>query len=104
LIELLPSQSAVVAAIAAAVAPEHQVFVFGSRSTGHARAPSDLDLLFKSPHALTVQQFGELAERFDESNLPFRVDVVDSATTSAAFMKQIEGDLKPLLSPEITPT
>jgi type I restriction enzyme S subunit len=34
----------------------------------------------------------DLAEDFTESDLPFKVDLVDWATTSARFRKVIEGE------------
>jgi type I restriction enzyme S subunit len=54
-----------------------KVWVFGSRATGRARRYSDLDLAIDAGRPLTLDETGKLAETFDESDLPYRVDVVD---------------------------
>lgn len=54
-----------------------KVWVFGSRATGRARRYSDLDLAIDAGRPLTLDETAKLAETFDESDLPYRVDVVD---------------------------
>ena len=54
--------------------PDTAVWVYGSRADGTARASSDLDLVvFAAPDEM--RQVGDLRDAFDESNLPFRVDL-----------------------------
>ena len=54
-----------------------QAWVFGSRATGRARRYSDLDLAIDAGRLLTLDEAAKLTEAFSESDLPYRVDVVD---------------------------
>ena len=54
-----------------------KVWVFGSRATGRARRYSDLDLAIDAGRRLTLDETARLAEAFSESDLPYRVDLVD---------------------------
>lgn len=72
--------------------PRYEVRAFGSRATGRARPYSDLDLVIMTEEPLPFAVMGELRESFTESGLPWRVDIVDFATTNAAFRKFIERD------------
>jgi predicted nucleotidyltransferase len=68
------------------------VWVFGSRVTGHARPYSDLDLAIDAGRRLTIDETAILREAFDESDLPYRVDVVDWQAISAEFRSLIAAD------------
>ncbi len=65
------------------------VFVFGSRVDGSSRQFSDLDLALDSDRPIPLRIISELRETFSESDLPFRVDVVDIARVSQEFKKII---------------
>lgn len=67
------------------------VFVFGSRVKGTARPLSDLDLCIKGPIEKSI--LGQMQEDFEESNLPFKVDIVLWDDVSESFQKHIEKDL-----------
>ncbi|MGC2203658.1 MAG: nucleotidyltransferase domain-containing protein [Stellaceae bacterium] len=54
-----------------------RAWVFGSRVTGRARLYSDLDLAVDAGRRLTLDELAELAEAFSDSDLPYRVDLVD---------------------------
>ncbi len=68
--------------------PNQTVWVFGSRVTGKARKFSDPDLAIINNKPLDFDTFAGLKEAFSESNLPFKVDIVDWSTTDDKF-KQI---------------
>jgi uncharacterized protein len=70
-------------------APGVEVRVFGSRVKGTAKPYSDLDLALMTSSPLTLAQQAVLNEAFDESSLPFKVDVLDWAATSANFQALI---------------
>jgi len=71
--------------------PRHEVWAFGSRIHGRGRKPfSDLDLAVISERPLDLALRAALRDAFSESDLPFQVDVVDWATTSAEFRAVIE--------------
>jgi type I restriction enzyme S subunit len=58
--------------------PQHtKAWVFGSRATGRARRHSDLDLAIDAGRRLTLDEIAELAEAFSDSDLPYKVDLVD---------------------------
>ena len=72
--------------------PLAEVWAFGSRAKWLARDTSDLDLCIRDAASLSFEQMGLLREAFEESNLPYKVDVVDWATISASFRKVVERD------------
>lgn len=66
------------------------VDAFGSRVTGKAKPWSDLDLVIDAGFTLPLECLAALAEAFDESELPWKVDLVDRASISAEFAKLID--------------
>ncbi|MEX8505264.1 restriction endonuclease subunit S [Leptothrix ochracea] len=72
--------------------PEREVWAFGSRAKWLAKEYSDLDLCILGETPLSFTTLGLMAEAFDESDLPYKVDLVDWATTSESFRKIIERD------------
>lgn len=64
--------------------------VFGSRAGGEPKPWSDLDLVMEGPSPLPLPVIAALAEAFDESALPFKVDLVDRQTVSEAFAAIID--------------
>ncbi len=65
--------------------PECEVRAFGSRVTGRVKPWSDLDLAVIADQPLGFRRLGLLVEAFQESTLPFRVDVLDWHETSPSF-------------------
>jgi type I restriction enzyme S subunit len=70
--------------------PDYEVWAFGSRATQSAKQYSDLDLVIVTDNPLSLSVSASLAEDFSESDLPFKVDVVDWAKTQEPFRKIIE--------------
>lgn len=68
------------------------VFVFGSRAKGTARTLSDLDLAIK--YSVTPQLVREARSAFEESNLPFKVDLILWADIDDHFKTMIQQDLR----------
>jgi predicted nucleotidyltransferase len=66
------------------------VFAFGSRIKGTARQYSDLDLCIKGKEPLGLKRFSELQDAFSESNIPYKVDIIDWHTISESFRQIIE--------------
>jgi uncharacterized protein len=54
-----------------------KVWVFGSRATGRARRYSDLDLAIDAGRPLTIDEIAGLTEAFSDSDLPYKVDIID---------------------------
>lgn len=68
------------------------VWAFGSRATGRARPYSDLDLLVARSHPLDWRARSNLAEAFEASRLPFRVDVVEEAGLPAPIAERVRAE------------
>lgn len=58
--------------------------VFGSRAEGTARRYSDIDIGIAG-EPLSADRLSQLAEDFEESELPYRVDIVNLAHTTERF-------------------
>ena len=71
--------------------PNCEVWAFGSRVGKHAKPCSDLDLAIVAPDAVGVRTLAILADAFEESDLPIRVDIVDWQSVNPAFRAQIAG-------------
>jgi predicted nucleotidyltransferase len=80
-----PADLAYVKAVLRKLVPDRDVYVFGSRATGRARKFSDLDLAIMGDTALPWETLADLKDAFDESDLPFKVDILEWATTSKNF-------------------
>ena len=92
-----------VSAILRRYLPNNEVWAFGSRVKGNAKPYSDLDLAIISDTPLPLALLAEVAEAFSESDLPWKVDLVDWATTSERFRQVIaeqKQTLKTLTSPK----
>jgi type I restriction enzyme, S subunit len=91
-IDVSPEQWAIVRDILRRRVPLYTIWAFGSRATWKAKPYSDLDIAILTQQPLDWSESAALSEDFAESDLPFKVDVVDWAVTSAAFRKIIERD------------
>ena len=78
--------------ILAEYAGGHEVRAFGSRVNGPAKDYSDLDLAILGNGKLTRREKMLLREAFEESDLPFRVDVIDYHAVSESFQAIIDND------------
>lgn len=87
---LTPQEIAEVKQILRTRLPGVEVRAFGSRVAGKPRKTSDLDLALMTAEPLDFGTLGELRDAFTESDLPFRVDLVDWATTDSSFRRIIE--------------
>ena len=70
--------------------PDCEVRVFGSRVQGKARQYSDLDLAIVGSSKLPDALIYDMKEAFAESDLPWRVDVLDWWAITAEFREVIE--------------
>lgn len=95
-VDLRDSDRAKVSAILRQFLPaEASVWVFGSRAKGRARRGSDLDLTVDAGRPLTWEERSALANAFEESDLPWRIDVVDWRTIQPGFRQRIDNDRRP---------
>ena len=70
--------------------PDREVRAFGSRVSGPSKKFSDLDLVVMGETPVPSSVLADLEEDFRESDLPFKVDVVEWATTKGNFRRIIE--------------
>ena len=89
-IDIRPDHWAIVRDILRKHVPQYEVWAFGSRAKWRTKPYSDLDLAVITDRPLPLAVSAALAEDFSECDLPWKVDVVDWATTSDLFRKLIE--------------
>ncbi|MDX8406235.1 MAG: nucleotidyltransferase domain-containing protein [Mariprofundus sp.] len=81
---------------------EYEVRAFGSRVHGRGLKPfSDIDLVIMSKQPVPLEVLGELQEQFAESDLPYKVDIVDDATASEKFQGIMKQAYEVVQVPEI---
>ena len=83
--------------------PAVEVRAFGSRVAWNARETSDLDLALMTDRPLTVARMADLRTAFTDAELPFRVDIVDWASTSENFRRVVEAEHVVLATPHNPP-
>ncbi len=76
--------------------PGREIRVMGSRVSGRARPFSDLDLVIMGDEPLDLRSLSQLRDAFDESSLPFAVDIVEWASASDMFRRIIDEQSQPL--------
>lgn len=71
---------------------QYHFYVFGSRVKNRAKKFSDLDLCYKDsiPDSIII----ELEEKFEESDLPFKIDLLDWQRCTKDFQELISKDLE----------
>ncbi len=73
------------------------VYAFGSRVHGRTlKRTSDLDICFRGDTPVSEKVKRQVANAFEVSDIPFRVDVVDWHDLSAEFRAAIVDDLVPV--------
>jgi len=71
-----------------------EVLVFGSRLIGNHKPFSDLDIAFICKNKLGLDRISNLEYEFSESDLPYRVDIVNYKRASKKFQKIIDSNNK----------
>ena len=65
--------------------------MFGSRASGTAKEYSDLDIAIMGDEPLSLRVVSALDEALGESDLPFKVDIVEWARIDEGFRRIIRG-------------
>jgi len=84
-IDISPASWQIVRRILDTHVQDREVWAFGSRAKRTAKEYSDLDLAILGDAPLDLAVSAALADDFAESELPFKVDIVDWARTSPKF-------------------
>lgn len=82
---LRPDHWAIVRNVLRRHVPDRKILAFGSRAAWTAKEYSDLDLATLGEEPLSLDTAAALAEDFGESDLPFKVDLVDCARIDQTF-------------------
>lgn len=98
-IDIQPAHWATVQRILAKHVPGYEVRAFGSRARKQARRYSDLDVVIITHKPLPLSTLANLADDFSESDLPWKVDVLDWAATSESFRQSISQTRMVVLQP-----
>lgn len=69
----------------------YDFYAFGSRVKGTHKPLSDLDLCIMN--AMPLLEKAQLQEDFDESDLPFKIDMIQWNDISEDFRQMIKSDL-----------
>ena len=91
-LDLRPDHWVIVQTILRQHVPGCKVLVFGSRAKWTAKEYSDLDLAIVGADPLPIKAMSALLEEFGESDLPFKVDIVDWAKIDEDFRNIIRRD------------
>lgn len=89
MIKATPEQLKIISGILAVNVPDVEVRAFGSRVDGKPKDYSDLDLALVGAARLTPAVLETLREAFEESDIPFRVDLLDWHAISKEFQRVI---------------
>ena len=68
-----------------------KVYAFGSRYKNNNRKFSDFDIAIDMGEKLSFEFLNILKDAFEESDLPYRVDIIDYNNISDKFKKIIDG-------------
>jgi predicted nucleotidyltransferase len=66
-----------------------QVWIFGSRARGDHKTFSDVDILYSLQPSLRLADLGNIRETIEESNFPFKVDLVDENVLAESYREQV---------------
>ena len=75
---------------------EYKVFIFGSRATGKAKKFSDYDIGILGKKPVPGEKMALTEEAFEESDLPFKIEVVDFSLVSSKFQNIALSKIKEL--------
>lgn len=90
LIDISPENWHIVRDILQRYVPDREVWAFGSRAKWTAKEFSDLDIAIIVDEPLSIGLMAEMREAFQESSLPFKIDIVDWASITPAFRQVIQ--------------
>lgn len=64
----------------------YKAYIFGSRATGNARKFSDIDIGIEGAK-LSIETYFNLKDAFEESDIPYTIDIVEMNETSESFQQ-----------------
>ncbi|HMP72837.1 MAG TPA: nucleotidyltransferase domain-containing protein [Kiritimatiellia bacterium] len=76
--------------------PESEVFLVGSRARGTDKPYADVDLLLIRPPRLSKERRALIKSAFEESNIPYRVDLIEADDLTESFRDRLMVDAESL--------
>lgn len=70
--------------------PTVSMLAFGSRTDGTAKRYSDLDLALDDGEKISLKTLDQIEESFAQSDLPFKIDILDISNVSPEFAAKIK--------------
>lgn len=70
-------------------ASNYEVLVFGSRVAGNTHEYSDIDIALRGTDKIDLLVLAAIKDEFQNSDLPFRVDIIDFNRVSSEFQAVI---------------
>ncbi len=74
----------------AALIPEAKIILYGSRARGDFTQWSDIDIALNTGNRLPVEKVDEVASVLRETNIPYKIEVVDFHQVPDAIRTSIE--------------
>ncbi len=96
MIDIEQTHLAIVKKILKKNVPGYEVLLFGSRVQQTAKKTSDLDIAIRGSEKMDKKTLYQLQDDFEESDLPFRVDIIDWHSISKSFQNVIKTKYKVL--------
>lgn len=73
---------------------DYKIFIFGSRAKEKARKFSDYDIGIMGKRPLSFEKMALIEDALEESDLPFRVDLIDFHSVTKEFKKSVAAKIK----------
>ncbi len=75
-----------------ALIPQAKIYLFGSRARGTHGKWSDIDLALDAGEQLPISVVGEAGDVMKETNIPYKIEVVDFHNVSPEMQASIRTD------------
>lgn len=73
-----------------------EAFIFGSWTNGRSRKYSDIDIGIEGKSAIDFETLAKIKDKFEESDLPYSIDIVDFSYVSDEFKKISKQNIIPI--------
>jgi predicted nucleotidyltransferase len=90
MIDLLPAYIDIIKRIINRYIPNSEIKIFGSRANNSSNNNSDIDIAIISNKKIDLKTLAKIKMAFEESDIPYRVDIIDYMSASENFKKIID--------------
>lgn len=87
--QITEAELSIIKSIISRYLPNAKIILFGSRAKGKAKSYSDADIAIITEEGVSLEIMAEMRADFEESNLSYRVDIVDWMLISPEFREII---------------